>query len=634
MKNNYIFLSYSHVDKDTINIIFTKIKNDGYCVWYDNGINPGREWSEDIAIHIEKAKVFVAFITKDYIKSENCKDELSYARENSLIIILVFLKKEVEISSGMKLQNHRRQQLFYYQYLDKQEFYNKLYATEGVCDCLINGSDEKNSIIIAEEISNENVDIDSLRISSQAGNAESTYKLAECFETGDFVEMDKSKAFELYELAKMQGSIAAITALGRLYKYGLGCRLNKKKAFAYYLEAAEKGEGKALDLAADAYEWGEGVRKSRKKAWEFRIKAYEAGYRTVAGKLGDGYYKGILGVVKRDIQKAIEYYEIAISLGETLYVDNLANIYLTSNMEFNPQRAEQFLLAYPDEDLFGDNWYLLGMCYFEGDGVEQDKTKGIEYLKESVDIGIYSRAASELGRIFEEGDGVYKNLDLSEEYYEQASDAIFSSFEPYVLLKSKSGRKRIVKIIGFFLVTFCISLGVGRELSYIKSLHWLTKKIKLSSESSVDSQKYITKTFSNMKIEVSKDWEEVINNCNEENIDVDYNFYEPNQWDNSMNIYVTPYDIGTDDTDYSDYNAFLKKFEKDNDNITKIMLLSGEKGYYIDNIIKYDGVERFIRIYLFIYKNELYQIMCLTTNPPEKNFGEICQRIENSISFE
>lgn len=630
MKNNYIFLSYSHVDKDAINMISTKMKNDGYCVWYDNGINPGSEWSEDIAIHIEKAKVFVAFITKDYIKSENCKDELSYARENSLIIILVFLKKEVEISSGMKLRNHRRQQLFYYQYSDKQKFYNKLYAAEGVCDCLKDGSDEKNSIIIAEEIKNENVNIGSLKISSQTGNAESTYRLAKCYETGNLVDMDKSKAFELYELAMNQGSVAAITALGHLYKYGLGCKLNKKKAFAYYLEAAEKGEGKALDLVADAYEEGEGVIKSRKKAWKFRIKAYEAGYRTVAGKIGDGYYTGILGVAKRDIKKAIEYYEIAISLGETHYVGDLVNIYLTGDTEFNPQKAEQLLLDHPDEEWFGDNWYLLGMCYFEGSGVEQDKTKGIEYLKKSADIGIDSRAANKLGKIFEEGNGVYKNSEVAEEYYEQASDATFSFLEPYVFLKSKGGRKKVGKVIGFFLVMLCIGFGVGRELSYIKPLHGLTKKIKSGFESSADSQKYTTKTVSNMKIEVSKDWEEIVNNYDKENIDVDYYFYGQNQWD-SMSIYIVPYNIETDDIDYSDYNAILKKFE--GDNITKIMLLSGEKGYYIDNITKYDGKERLTRIYLFIYKNELYEIMCLTTNPPEKYFSEICQKLEDSISF-
>ena len=624
MKNNYIFLSYSHVDKDAINIISTKIKNDGYGVWYDNGINAGSEWSEDIAIHIEKAKVFVAFITKDYIKSENCKDELSYARENSLIIILVFLKKEVEIPSGMKLRNHRRQQLFYYQYSDKQEFYNKLYAAEGVCDCLIDGSNEKNDIISAEEINNEKVDISSLKISSQTGNAESTYRLAEYFETGNFVDMDKSKAFELYELAKNQGSVVAITALGRLYKYGLGCKVDKKKAFAYYLEAAEKGEGKALDLVADAYEEGEGVRKSKKKAWKFCIKAYEAGYRTVAGKIGDGYYTGILGVVKRDIKKAIEYYEIAISLGKTRYVDTLVNIYLTCDKEFNPQKAEQFLLEYPDEDWFGDNWYLLGMCYFEGSGVEQDKTKGIEYLKKSADIGADSGAAKELGRIFEEGDGVCKNLDLAEKYYEQVLNETFSFLKPFVSLKLKGGRKRVVKVIGFFLVILCIGFGVNRELSNIQPLYLLVSKIKPNHVS------YTTKTFSNMKIEVSEDWEEIINNYDEENIDVEYYFHGQSQWD-SMSIYIIPYDIGTDDTDYSDYNEILKKFE--GDNITKIMLLSGERGYYINNITKYDGEERFTRIYLFIHKNKLYQIMCLTTNPPEENFLKTCQRLEESISF-
>lgn len=113
LEKNYIFLSYSHVDRDMLNVISSKLINDGYRIWYDDGINPGSEWSEDIAIRIEKAKIFLAFITNEYIRSENCRDELSYARENSLTIILVFLKEGVEFPSGMKLRNHRRQQLYY-----------------------------------------------------------------------------------------------------------------------------------------------------------------------------------------------------------------------------------------------------------------------------------------------------------------------------------------------------------------------------------------------------------------------------------------------------------------------------------------------------------------------------------------
>lgn len=35
LKENYIFLSYSHENRGIVNTIANKIENDGYCVWYD-----------------------------------------------------------------------------------------------------------------------------------------------------------------------------------------------------------------------------------------------------------------------------------------------------------------------------------------------------------------------------------------------------------------------------------------------------------------------------------------------------------------------------------------------------------------------------------------------------------------------
>ena len=159
--------------------------------------------------------MFIAFITKEYLQSENCKDELSYARENNLVILLVFLDKELEISGGMKLRNHRRQQLFYYKYSDKNDFYSKLYSSDGINLCNENSREKLQTDNCAlKEIESENINIDSLYILSKAGNAEATYKLAKCFQTGKAVDMDKCKAFELYEIAKNQGSVLAITELG------------------------------------------------------------------------------------------------------------------------------------------------------------------------------------------------------------------------------------------------------------------------------------------------------------------------------------------------------------------------------------------------------------------------------------
>lgn len=615
LKENYIFLSYSHENRGIVNTIANKIENDGYCVWYDNGINPGSEWAEDIAVHIEKAKVFIAFITKEYLQSENCKDELSYARENNLVILLVFLDKELEISGGMKLRNHRRQQLFYYKYSDKNDFYSKLYSSDEINLCNENSREKLQTDNCAlKENESENINIDSLYILSKAGNAEATYKLAKCFQTGKAVDMDKCKAFELYEIAKNQGSVLAITELGCLYNYGVGCKRNKKKAFNYYLEAADKGELKALSIIAEAYENGNNVKKSKKKAWKFYNKAYNAGLKKAAGEIGYYYLKGIRGVVKQDIKKAIEYFEIAIASGYTEYVVYLAGAYLDSDHNFNPQKAENLLLDNQEADLLGRNWYLLGMCYFQGNGVRQDKAKGIEYLKKSADIGVYPDAAYELGRIFKDGDGAYKNIDLAEEYYERAADIDYSFTKPKIILKTKNGREKLIKFVGLCIIINIIIIG--------GIIIFGNKKVS-------DSTTSVTKIYSNMMVDVSNEWKEIANITDD--TDVDFYFSEQNQLE-GINISVIPYYIGDKNIDFSDYDNIIK-YKYESDNKTKIILVSGIEGYCVEGTIKYDGEERYFRNYLFIYKNELYQITCFTTNPPSEKFIEICQRLEASIKF-
>ena len=132
-----------------------------------------------------------------------------------------------------------------------------------------------------------------------------------------------------------------------------------------------------------------------------------------------------------------------------------------------------------------------------------------------------------------------------------------------------------------------------------------------------------------MMVDVSNDWKEVANKTDD--IDVDFYFNEQNQLE-GINISVIPYYIGDKNIDFSDYDNILK-YKYESDNKTKIILQSGNEGYYIDGIIKYDGEERYFRNYLFIYKNELYQITCFTTNPPSEKFVEICQKLEASIKF-
>ena len=127
----YIFVSYSHKDRDIVMQMVNQMIGDGYRVWYDEGIEPGSEWDEFIANKINNSGLFLAFISKNYLESDNCKDELNYSRDYTDNILLVYLES-VKLPSGMELRFGRTQAILAFNYSSKEEFFQKFYSTRDI----------------------------------------------------------------------------------------------------------------------------------------------------------------------------------------------------------------------------------------------------------------------------------------------------------------------------------------------------------------------------------------------------------------------------------------------------------------------------------------------------------------------
>lgn len=130
-KKGYIFISYAHKDKKEVYPIIDKLLNDGFRVWYDDGIDPGTEWDENIAKHIEGCGYFIPFISENYLKSSNCKDELNFARDLDKDRFLIYLEN-VDLPSGMSMRLSRLQNIHKYAYDSFDEFYSKLLTAKGI----------------------------------------------------------------------------------------------------------------------------------------------------------------------------------------------------------------------------------------------------------------------------------------------------------------------------------------------------------------------------------------------------------------------------------------------------------------------------------------------------------------------
>ena len=124
----YIFISYAHKDVETVLPIIRRLQEDGYRVWYDEGIAPGSNWDIYISEHLDRSASVLGFLSKSYIKSQNCKDELALTRQKGKPMNLVYID-DVELTPGLKMRYGRIQALFL-QSLSEEEFFEKLYRVE------------------------------------------------------------------------------------------------------------------------------------------------------------------------------------------------------------------------------------------------------------------------------------------------------------------------------------------------------------------------------------------------------------------------------------------------------------------------------------------------------------------------
>ncbi len=120
-----IFISYSHRDSDRVHPLINRLISEGYEVWYDEGIDPGTEWDENIAMHLKQCSGIIAFISENYVESENCRDELNYARDLGKERLLVYLEG-VELPAGMAMRLNRIQAIHKYKYKSNDAFYTEL----------------------------------------------------------------------------------------------------------------------------------------------------------------------------------------------------------------------------------------------------------------------------------------------------------------------------------------------------------------------------------------------------------------------------------------------------------------------------------------------------------------------------
>lgn len=179
--NPYVFVSYSHKNSEEVLSTISRMQQLDFCVWYDRGIEPGSEWDENIASHISGCSYFVAFISKEYLESSNCKDELNYARDMDKPFLLIYLS-DIQLPGGMSMRLNRVQAIHKYQYMKETDFYQALVDAEEINICRLPGNESYNKTKVSYSLKNHektnndqnnqlnNINSNSVAVENKSGN--------------------------------------------------------------------------------------------------------------------------------------------------------------------------------------------------------------------------------------------------------------------------------------------------------------------------------------------------------------------------------------------------------------------------------------------------------------------------------
>lgn len=87
----FVFVSYAHKDAPRVLPLLRRMQAEGYRVWFDEGIAPGRTYTGIISSHIADCYMLLAFYSHSYRESDMCMNEMNLAaskRKPALIVNL------------------------------------------------------------------------------------------------------------------------------------------------------------------------------------------------------------------------------------------------------------------------------------------------------------------------------------------------------------------------------------------------------------------------------------------------------------------------------------------------------------------------------------------------------------------
>ncbi len=309
---------------------------------------------------------------------------------------------------------------------------------------------------------------------AEQGNPAAQFTLGEYYGKGnDHIVQNFQQAFYWHQLAAASYYPRSLHRMGYHYMWGLGVNRDWKEAVLFFKKAIVKGEedkdrkiqGEAYcDMGACYKQGGYGIAADSKRAFHYLTLSANLNNSSGQCSLADCYIEGI-GVAP-DPKKAEKLLRPLIDKGDAQAQCQMGEWYIQGKFGKNKEQDGIALLKLAEKQGFASAQAILGKCYFKGEivtrdqkeavrlwhlaaekrntlalahlgscyiggkAVDEDKVKGFNYLR----LAVQGDAPEpyifvNLGRCYQHGCGINKNLDEALRCYRLAGDHMGALFK-------------------------------------------------------------------------------------------------------------------------------------------------------------------------------------------------------------
>lgn len=435
-----IFISYSHQDADAcarIDDAFAKQGN--FDVWYDKGLVPGEVYRRKIAGVIREADCFIILLSNASVTSEWVLDEVEYAKKLRKKIIPIWIEN-VDIPDDLDMILQRYHSLFWHLRSSDSQFERSLmmlfeHEEEQPHGQALVGFGNQFSEMVNRKMK-ELLDKEKQLAYDECYTPENAVILGEAYLYGGPCSVDLEKARHYFrvaeyfgnrdgefyvlqmEMAKQiketwddpdeavcapiierirqladEGSIPAKLYMANLFWYGrYGCPKDYRKSAALYEECAKAGNARAQFVMSSNYYYGDGVEQDYELAKMYANLALEQRYLYAWRRWGKFYRDGL--AVKQDFAKARECYENGAKMGDFNCYNKVGDmLYHGWGCPVDLEESVRYFREGEKAPAFGQSYCLqrakmaLGRAYENGEGVEKDLSAAAEKYLEGYQVG-------------------------------------------------------------------------------------------------------------------------------------------------------------------------------------------------------------------------------------------------------